>query len=47
MPVVVIDPDRAPAEILSKQRVAFRPLTEMRLATAKQVAAKLGVHFED
>lgn len=40
-------PDKAPPEIVAKQRAAFRPLTEKRLATAKRVAAKLGVQVKE
>jgi cyclohexyl-isocyanide hydratase len=40
-------PDKAPKEIVAKQRAAFRPLTDMRQATAKRVAAKLGVEVKD
>ena len=40
-------PDKAPKEIVAKQRAAFRPLTEKRLATAKRVAARLGVAVKD
>jgi cyclohexyl-isocyanide hydratase len=40
-------PDKAPKEIVAKQRATFRPLTEKRLATAKKVAAKLGVRVEE
>ncbi len=36
-------PDKAPKEIVAKQRAAFRPLTAKRQATAERVAAKLGV----
>jgi len=40
-------PEKAPKDIVAKQRAAFRPLTEKRLATAKQVAKKLGVSVKD
>ncbi|MBA4182096.1 MAG: AraC family transcriptional regulator [Anaerolinea sp.] len=40
-------PDKAPPEIVAKQRAAFRPLTDKRLATAKRVAAKLGIQVKD
>ncbi|HEY1189746.1 MAG TPA: hypothetical protein VGE74_19010 [Gemmata sp.] len=40
-------PAKAPKEIVAPQRAAFRPLTEKRLATAKKVAAKLGVEVQD
>lgn len=40
-------PDKAPKEIVAKQRAAFRPLTEKREATAKRVAARLGVRVEE
>lgn len=40
-------PDKAPKEIVATQRAAFRPLTEKRLATAKKVAAKLGVEIKE
>jgi cyclohexyl-isocyanide hydratase len=40
-------PDKAPKEIVAKQRAAFKPLTEKRQATAKRVAAKLGVRVDE
>lgn len=40
-------PDKAPADIVAKQRAAFRPLTDKRQATAKRIAAKLGVRVDD
>jgi cyclohexyl-isocyanide hydratase len=40
-------PDKAPAEILARQRAAFRALTDRRLVTAKRVAQKLGVRVDD
>lgn len=40
-------PDKAPKEIVTKLRTAFRPLTEKRQATAKRVAAKLGVEVKE
>jgi cyclohexyl-isocyanide hydratase len=40
-------PDKAPKDIVARQRAAFRPLTEKRQATAKRVAAKLGVQVND
>jgi cyclohexyl-isocyanide hydratase len=40
-------PDKAPKEIVAKQRAAFKPLTEKRLATAKKLAAKLGVRVDE
>ncbi|HEY1186260.1 MAG TPA: DJ-1/PfpI family protein [Gemmata sp.] len=40
-------PDKAPKEIVARQRAAFRPLTEKRQATAKKVAARLGVRVDD
>ena len=40
-------PDKAPKELVDKQRAAVRPLTEKRQATAKRVAARLGVRVDD
>ncbi|MBN9520998.1 DJ-1/PfpI family protein [bacterium] len=40
-------PNRAPAEIVARQRAAFRPLTDRRLATARRAAARLGVRVDD
>ena len=36
-------PATAPAEVLAAERAAYRALTEERLRTARQVAARLGV----
>jgi cyclohexyl-isocyanide hydratase len=40
-------PDKAPAEVVARARAAFRPLTDWRLATARRVAARLGVRVDD
>lgn len=40
-------PDKAPKEVVARQRAAFKPLTEKRQATAKKVAAKLGVRVDE
>jgi cyclohexyl-isocyanide hydratase len=36
-------PATAPAEVLGAERAAYRAITEERLRTARQVAARLGV----
>ena len=40
-------PDKAPADILAKQRAAFRPITDKRLVTAKRVAQALGLRVDE
>jgi len=40
-------PDKAPADIVARQRAAFRPLTDRRLATARRVATRLGVRVAE
>lgn len=40
-------PGQGPKENVARQRAAFRPLTEKRAATAKKVAARLGVRVEE
>jgi cyclohexyl-isocyanide hydratase len=40
-------PDKAPADIVARQRAAFRPLTDRRLATARRVALRLGVRVDE
>ncbi len=36
-------PETAPADVLASVKEKYRPLTEARAATAKRVAARLGV----
>jgi cyclohexyl-isocyanide hydratase len=40
-------PATAPAEVLAAERAAYRALTEERLRTARQVAARLGVTISE
>lgn len=40
-------PDKAPADVVARQRAAFRPLTDRRLATARRVAARLGIRVDE